>query len=398
MVIKPMIRGGICMNAHPEGCDLLVQKQIDYVQSQAGVAGPKNALVIGASGGYGLASRITAAFGAGAGTLGIAFEKPASKKRTATSGWYAAHAFDRKAREAGLTAETIIDDAFSHETRQRAIERIRELFGTVDLVVYSLASGVRTDPDSGETYYSALKPIGEPFTATSLDPMKETLSEVTLQPAAQEEIDATVKVMGGEDWQLWIAAMQEAGVLADGAKTVAYSYVGPELTRPMYRDGTIGRAKDHLEKTASRITGEMSALNGSAYVSINKAIVSKASAVIPVVPLYMSTLFRVMKERGVHEGAIEQMYRLFRDRLYTAEQPGSGAGVGHATPTDDQGRIRMDDYEMREDVQEQVAAVWPTISEENITEVTDLAEYQNEFLHIHGFGFPEIDYEKEVEP
>lgn len=387
MVIKPMIRGGICMNAHPEGSELLVRKQIDYVKSHGGIPGPKNALVIGASGGYGLASRITAAFGAGAGTLGIAFEKPASKKRTATSGWYATHAFDRYAEEAGLTAETIIDDAFSHETRRKAVERIRELFGTVDLVVYSLASGVRRDPDTGETYYSALKPIGEPFTATSLDPMKETLSQVTLQPAGQEEIDATVKVMGGEDWQLWLRALQDAGVLSEAAVTVAYSYIGPELTRPMYRDGTIGRAKDHLERTASAITEDMAAIGGRAYVSINKAIVSKASAVIPVVPLYMSTLFRVMKEKGLHEGPIEQMHRLFRDRLYAA-------GV----ETDEQGRIRMDDYEMREDVQEQVGAIWPTISEENIKECTDLAEYQNEFLHIHGFGFPEIDYEKDVEP
>jgi enoyl-[acyl-carrier protein] reductase/trans-2-enoyl-CoA reductase (NAD+) len=387
VVIKPMIRGGICMNAHPEGSELLVRKQIDYVKSHGGIPGPKNALVIGASGGYGLASRITAAFGAGAGTLGIAFEKPASKKRTATSGWYATHAFDRYAEEAGLTAETIIDDAFSHETRRKAVERIRELFGTVDLVVYSLASGVRRDPDTGETYYSALKPIGEPFTATSLDPMKETLSQVTLQPAGQEEIDATVKVMGGEDWQLWLRALQDAGVLSEAAVTVAYSYIGPELTRPMYRDGTIGRAKDHLERTASAITEDMAAIGGRAYVSINKAIVSKASAVIPVVPLYMSTLFRVMKEKGLHEGPIEQMHRLFRDRLYAA-------GV----ETDEQGRIRMDDYEMREDVQEQVGAIWPTISEENIKECTDLAEYQNEFLHIHGFGFPEIDYEKDVEP
>jgi enoyl-[acyl-carrier protein] reductase/trans-2-enoyl-CoA reductase (NAD+) len=232
-----------------------------------------------------------------------------------------------------------------------------------------------------------LKPIGEPFTATSLDPMKETLSQVTLQPAGQEEIDATVKVMGGEDWQLWLRALQDAGVLSEAAVTVAYSYIGPELTRPMYRDGTIGRAKDHLERTASAITEDMAAIGGRAYVSINKAIVSKASAVIPVVPLYMSTLFRVMKEKGLHEGPIEQMHRLFRDRLYAA-------GV----ETDEQGRIRMDDYEMREDVQEQVGAIWPTISEENIKECTDLAEYQNEFLHIHGFGFPEIDYEKDVEP
>lgn len=388
MVVKPMIRGGICMNAHPQGCDLLVQKQIDYVQSKGKIAGPKSALIIGSSGGYGLASRITAAFGAGAGTLGIAFEKPASKKRTATSGWYAAHALDAKAESAGLVSETMIDDAFSHETRQAAIERIRELFGTVDLVVYSLASGVRKDPDTGETFYSALKPIGEAYTATSLDPMKETLSEVTINPATQDEIDATIKVMGGEDWQLWIKALLDAGVLAQGAQTLAYSYIGPELTRPMYREGTIGRAKDHLEATASRVTELMKPVDGSAYVSINKAIVSKASAVIPVVPLYMSTLFRIMKEKGLHEGPIEQMQRLFTDRLYSG---------GHVA-TDDEGRIRMDDYEMRSDVQDAVSAVWPAINQENLKEVTDLDEYQTEFLHIHGFGFPEIDYEKEVEP
>lgn len=388
MVVKPMIRGGICMNAHPEGCDLLVQKQIDYVKSQETLDGPKAALIVGSSAGYGLASRITAAFGAGAGTLGVAFEKPASKKRTATSGWYAAEAFDRKAKDAGLVAETIIGDAFSHETRAAAIERIRELFGTVDLVVYSLASGVRKDPDTGETFYSALKPIGRPYTATSLDPMKETLGEVTIQPASQEEIDATVKVMGGEDWRLWIKALMDAGVLADGARTVAYSYIGPELTRPMYREGTIGRAKDQLEATASNVTDLMKPVNGSAHVSINKAIVSKASAVIPVVPLYMSTLFRIMKEKGLHEGPIEQMYRLFADRLY----------ADGAVPTDDEGRIRMDDYEMRRDVQDEVTAIWPKISEENLKEVTDLDGYQTDFLQIHGFGFPEIDYEKEIEP
>ncbi|MFW5785725.1 MAG: enoyl-ACP reductase FabV [bacterium] len=388
MVVKPMIRGGICMNAHPEGCDLLVQKQIDYVQSRGTLDGPKAALVIGSSAGYGLASRITAAFGAGAGTLGVAFEKPASKKRTATSGWYAAHAFDRKAKEAGLVAETIIDDAFSHETRAAAIERIRRLFGKVDLVVYSLASGVRTDPDSGETFYSALKPIGRAYSATSLDPMKETLGEVTIEPASREEIDATVKVMGGEDWELWIKALMDAGVLTDGARTVAYSYIGPDLTRPMYREGTIGKAKDHLEATASRVTALMEPVNGSAYVSINKAIVSKASAVIPVVPLYMSTLFRIMKEKGLHEGPIEQMHRLFSDRLF----------AGAPVPTDEEGRIRMDDYEMRQDVQEEVTAVWPRITQANLKELTDLEGYQTDFLQIHGFGFPEIDYDKDIEP
>lgn len=387
-----MIRGGICMNAHPEGCDLLVQKQIAYTtsrkESDGEIAGPKSALIIGSSAGYGLASRIAAAFGAGAGTLGIAFEKPASKKRTATSGWYAMEAFDRKAREAGLLAETINGDAFSHETRQQAIARIKELFGTVDLVVYSLASPVRTDPDSGEFYRSVLKPIGQDYTATSVDPMKESLKEITLEPASQDEIAATVKVMGGEDWMLWIRALLEAGVLAEGAKTVAYSYIGPDLTRPMYRDGTIGRAKDHLEKTAGEIDTLLSGIHGSGYVSINKAIVSKASAVIPVVPLYMSTLFRVMKEKELHEGPMEQMDRLFRDRLYAAGE----------LALDPEGRIRMDDREMREDVQAEVDRVWARISEENLTEITDLAGYQTEFLNIHGFGFPEIDYDKDVEP
>ena len=386
-----MIRGGICMNAHPEGCDLLVQKQIAYTrsrkESQGAIEGPKSALIIGSSAGYGLASRIAAAFGAGAGTLGIAFEKPASKKRTATSGWYAMEALDRQATEAGLVAETINGDAFSHGTRQQAIARIKELFGTVDLVVYSLASPVRTDPDSGEFYRSVLKPIGQDYTATSVDPMKETLKEITLEPASEEEINATVKVMGGEDWMLWIRALLDAGVLAEGAKTLAYSYIGPDLTRPMYRDGTIGRAKDHLEKSAGEIDSLLSGIGGSAYVSINKAIVSKASAVIPVVPLYMSILFQVMKEKELHEGPMEQMDRLFRDRLYAAGE----------VPLDPEGRIRMDDREMREDVQGEVDRLWAKISEENLMEITDLAGYQTEFLNIHGFGFSEIDYDKGVE-
>jgi enoyl-[acyl-carrier protein] reductase/trans-2-enoyl-CoA reductase (NAD+) len=382
-----MIRNNICVNAHPEGSRLYVRKLIDYVRSRERVDGPRNVLIIGSSAGYGLATRAVAAFGAGAHTLGVAFEKPASAKRPATPGWYMTEELERLARADGRYAESLIGDAFSHETKRTAVEKIRENMGTVDLVIYSLASGVRTDPDTGEMIRSVLKPIGESYESHTLDPFKEELKEVSIGPATEEEIDATVKVMGGEDWELWMNALLEGGVLADGAATYAYSYIGSDFTRPIYRDGTIGRAKEHLESTADALATRLADLGGTAGISVNKAVVTRASAVIPVVPLYMTILFRVMKEKGLHEGPIEQMYRLFAERLY------GGAEV----PTDEAGRIRLDDWELREDVQSEVRAGWNVAGEDNLARIADLEEYRSEFLHMHGFGFDEIDYEADVE-
>ncbi|TVQ37188.1 MAG: trans-2-enoyl-CoA reductase family protein [Spirochaetaceae bacterium] len=386
MIIEPMIRNNICMNAHPQGCELHVRQQIDYVRRKGVIPGPKKVLVIGGSAGYGLATRIVAAFGAGAGTICVAFEREPTEKRDGSAGWYAATAFDQQAQTAGLSAETIFADAFSHQTRQRTIERVRELLGSLDLVVYSLASGLRIDPDTGEQYRSVLKPLGRTYSNKTVDPMTGTLSEAEITPASDEEAAATVKVMGGEDWALWINALEAAGVLANGAMTVAYSYIGPELTRPVYREGTIGRAKDHLEQTARELDGLMQQRGGRAFVSVNKALVTRASAVIPVVPLYLGILYRVMKRKGLHEGCIEQIYRLFAERLY----------AGRVPELDEQGRIRLDDWEMREDVQAEINQIWPTVTSQNLDEVADLEGYRQEFLQLHGFGYPQIDYSRDV--
>ncbi|TVR60668.1 MAG: trans-2-enoyl-CoA reductase family protein [Spirochaetaceae bacterium] len=387
MILQPMIRNNICMNAHPVGCAVHVREQIEYVRGREKIEMPKRVLVIGSSAGYGLASRITAAFAGGAGTIGVAYEKPASGKRPATVGWYNTEVFEKAARENGLVAESVIGDAFSDEVKQEVIEKIKALLGQVDLVVYSLASGVRTDPKTGETYRSALKPIGGEYTAKSIDPMSGVVADVTIQPATDEETESTVKVMGGEDWELWVEALLGAGVLADGAITVAYSYIGPEVTRAVYRDGTIGKAKEHLEKSAAGIDRRLTDIGGHAYVSVNKALVTRSSAVIPVVPLYLASLFRVMKEKGLHEGCIEQMYRLFSERLY----------AGGEVPVDGDGRIRLDDWEMRDDVQQAVAALWDRVTTENVGELIDIESYKTEFLNIHGFGYDSVDYDADVE-
>lgn len=388
MVIKPMIRSNICMNAHPTGCEVEVRREIEYVEKQKSVDGAKKVLIIGSSTGYGLATRIVAGAGSSADTLGVAYERPASGKRTATVGWYNTLAYEQYAESKGLYAETIFGDAFSEEIKRQTIEKIKQDLGTVDLVVYSLASGVRRDPTDGDEYRSVLKPIGEPYKALSLDPMKGELKEVEIEPATEDEIRATVKVMGGEDWELWIKALQEAGALAEGCMTVAYSYVGPELTQPIYREGTIGKAKEHLENTARRLEQILKDIGGKAFVSINKAVVTRASAVIPVVPLYFAILFDVMKEKGIHEQPIQQMYRLFRDRLYG----------GGDVPVDSEGRIRLDDWEMREDVQREVDERWKNVSQDNIDELADIEGYRRRFLEIHGFGIDEVDYEQDVEP
>jgi enoyl-[acyl-carrier protein] reductase / trans-2-enoyl-CoA reductase (NAD+) len=388
MVVKPMIRSNICMNAHPVGCERNVKQQIDYVKSRGSFEGPRNVLVIGASGGYGLASRITAAFGAGAATIGVSYETPAKGARTATAGWYQDLAFQRYADEAGLANRSFIGDAFSHEMKAQVIEAVREMMGSVDMVVYSLASAVRVDPDTGEMYRSALKPLGERYESVTLDGKTRELKPTAMDPATDEEIAQTVKVMGGEDWKLWIDALREAGVLADNAVTVAYSYIGPDITFALYRDGTIGKAKEHLEATAHELDAELAKTGGHAWVSVNKALVTRASAVIPGVSLYLAILYGVMKRKGLHEGTIEQMYRLFVDRIY---------GTG-APEVDAEGRIRVDDWEMRDDVQKEVHEIWDEVTEENLSEVADVEGFMADFLQIHGFGFDGVDYDADVTP
>ena len=391
MIIKPKVRGFICITAHPVGCELNVLDQIKVTQavSHQG-SGPKRVLVIGASTGYGLASRITAAFGYGAATLGVFFEKPSSDTKTGTAGWYNSAAFDKLAKQAGLYSKSINGDAFSHETRARAIELIQqEMGGPIDLVVYSLASPVRKLPDTGEVVRSALKTIGETFTNTSVDTNKDTVIEASIEPATEQEIKDTVTVMGGEDWALWIDALSAAGVLAKHAKTVAYSYIGTEITWPMYWHGTLGQAKQHLDNTARELRSRHAAEGLEAYVGVMKSVVTQASAAIPVIPLYVSIAFRIMKEKGIHEGTIEQINRLFSDRLYRAD--------GTAAPTDNDGRLRLDDWELRDDVQQACKELWPTVTTENLWQITDYAGYKQDFLSLFGFARQDVNYEEEVD-
>ena len=388
MIIQPKIRGFICTTAHPEGCARAVQDQVDWVKTQAPFDGPKKVLVICSSTGYGLASRIAASFGAGAGTLGVFFERPADKKRTASAGWYNTVGFEKAARAAGHYARSINGDAFSDEIKAQTIAAIKEDLQQVDLVVYSLASPRRTHPKTGESFSSVLKPIGDSYTSKTVNVQTGEVSDISIETASEEEIAHTTAVMGGEDWEMWIHALDEAGVLAEGVRTVAYTYIGPELTHPVYRDGTIGRAKNHLEQTGLTLNEYLQNKNGSAHVSTNKAMVTQSSAAIPVVPLYISLLYKIMKEKDCHENCIQQMYRLFADRLYTDAPPA----------TDDQGRIRIDDWEMREDVQAAVAALWSSVNTETLEAVSDITSYRKEFLGLFGFGFDGIDYEVDVNP
>jgi enoyl-[acyl-carrier protein] reductase/trans-2-enoyl-CoA reductase (NAD+) len=388
MIIKPKVRGFICTNAHPQGCAANVQEQIDYIKSQSFEAeGPKNVLVVGASTGYGLASRITAAFGYGAKTLGLFFEKPASEKRTGTAGFYNAAAFEAAAEKDGLYAKSLNGDAFSDEMKAQAIDVIKQDMGPIDLVVYSLASPRRTDPKSGEVYSSVLKPIGESYTAKNLNTDTLKIADITVEPASDEEIANTVKVMGGEDWELWMDALDAAGVLADNCKTVAYTYLGDKLTWPIYGKATIGKAKEDLDRAASALNEKFAAKNGQANVAVLKALVTQASSAIPVMPLYLSILYKVMKEDGSHEGCIEQLYRLYTEGLYTD------------TPRlDDANRFRMDDQELRRDIQEIVEGIWPEVTEENLMERTDFKGYQDEFLRLFGFGVDGVDYDADTNP
>ncbi|WP_417681305.1 enoyl-ACP reductase FabV [Pseudidiomarina aquimaris] len=388
MVIKPKIRGFICTNAHPVGCAAHVREQIDYIQQQPKIdAAPKRVLVIGCSTGYGLASRITAAFGAGAKTLGVCFEKEPTEKKTATAGWYNTAAFHDEAAKAGLYAHTINGDAFSDEIKEETIARIKADLGQVDLVVYSLASPKRKDPESGELYSSTLKPVGKAYTTKTYDTDKDLVKEITLEPANDEEIYNTVKVMGGEDWERWLNALDAAGVLAENAKTTAYTYIGKELTWPIYGHATIGKAKEDLDRAATAIRGDHKDLNVEAYVSSLKALVTQASSAIPVMPLYISLIYGVMKEEGTHEGCIEQIYRLFTEGLYTDDPKWDAAG-----------RLRMDGKETNPETQAKVKALWDQVTQENFHELADYEGYHADFLKLFGFGMEGVDYDADVDP
>ena len=383
MIIEPKIRGFVCITAHPDGCAKKVADEIAIAKASSIESGPKKVLVIGASTGYGLSSRITAAFSCEASTLGVFFERPSSNGKPASAGWYNTVAFENEATAAGLYAKSINGDAFSNEIKEEVIKTIKEDWGTVDCVIYSLASPRRTDPTTGNTYKSCLKPIGSSFTNTSLDTNKGLVESVSIEPANEEDIENTVKVMGGEDWELWMEALSNAGVLNEDTKTVAYSYIGPEVTWPVYKNGTIGTAKLDVER-ASRAIHEKYGIE--AYVSVNKAVVTQASSAIPVVPLYISILFKIMKAKGTHEGCIEQIVRLFKDRLYEGE-----------LNLDSEGRIRVDDWEMDPDVQAEVASIWPSVTTENLRAVSDFDAYQKEFLELFGFGLEGIDYSQDAE-
>jgi len=389
MIIQPKIRGFICTTAHPAGCAAHVQQQIDLVRSRGPLSGmPKKVLVIGASTGYGLASRIVPAFAGGAATIGVFFEKPGEEGRTGSAGWYNSVAFEKAAHAAGLYAKSINGDAFSDAIKEQTIAMIKADLGQVDCVIYSLASPRRTHPKTGVVHGSVLKPVGPAYTNKSVNTDKGIVNEVTIEPANEQEIADTVTVMGGEDWEMWIEALEKAGALADGATTVAYSYIGPDLTWAIYRAGTIGAAKDHLEATAHRMNERLAAKGGRALVSVNKALVTQASSAIPIVPLYISLLYKVMKAAGTHEGCIEQIQRLFAERLANGASP----------QLDEKGRVRIDDWEMREQIQKEVAAVWPNVTTENLAELSDIAGYRAEFLRLFGFGMPGVDYTVEADP
>ena len=376
------MRGFICLTAHPKGCEQNVKNQIDYVKSKGSIDGAKRVLVIGASTGFGLASRISSAFGCNASTIGVFFEKPPTEGKTASPGWYNSAAFENEAHKAGLYAKSINGDAFSKEVKQQTIDMIKADLGQIDLIIYSLASPVRMHPETGVLHRSTLKPIGSTFTNKTVDFHTGNVSQVSIEPANQEDIDNTVVVMGGEDWTMWINALKSENLLADGVTTIAYSYIGPAVTEAVYRKGTIGRAKDHLEATAFTITDTLKDINGKAYVSVNKALVTQASSAIPVIPLYISLLYKIMKADGIHEGCIEQIQRLYSQRLYN----------GGEIPTDENGRIRIDDWEMRADVQGQVAKLWEEATTETLPQIGDLAGYKQDFLNLFGFGFNGVDY------
>ncbi len=389
MVIKPKVRGFVCVTAHPEGCAAHVQEWIDHVKSKGALPNaPKKVLVIGSSTGYGLASRVTAAFGGGADTLGIFYERPSEEGRPATPGWYNTIAFTRAARAAGLKAGNINGDAFSEDIKRQALEYLRANLGPVDLVVYSLASPRRVHPKTGAVHKSVLKPVGASYTNKTVDTDKGLVTDITIEPATPQEIADTVTVMGGEDWEMWIEALAGAGLLAPGARSVAYSYIGPDVTWAIYKNGTIGLAKNDLERAAQAIDTRLRASGGGAFISVNKALVTQASSAIPVVPLYISILYKVMKARGLHEGCAEQMQRLFATQLCAPGGPRFDEG----------GRVRLDDLEMQPEVQAAVREIWPKVTTENLAELTDIAGYRSDFLRLFGFGLPGVPYDADTEP
>ena len=384
MIVKPKVRGFICTTAHPVGCEEAVREQIEYVKSQPKTNGPKKVLVVGSSMGYGLASRIAAAYSCGAATIGVMFDRPASGNKTGTSGWYNTMAFEKLAAADGLYAKTVNGDANSYECKKEVIDLIKADLGKVDMVVYSLAAPRRTVGDV--TYSSVLKTTGEAYTNKTIDLKNNTVSEITIDPATEEEITATVKVMGGEDWEAWIDALKAADAIEDNAVTVAYSYIGPKLTHPMYFEGSIGRAKAHLFETSKKLTEKYADSNIKAYIAVNKALVTQSSAAIPIVPLYITILYKVMKAKGVHEGCIEQMYRLFNQKLYAGEPV-----------VDEQGRIRLDDLEMAQDVQDEVTKLWEGLNAENLSDCADIDGYWDDFYRLFGFGIEGVDYDADVE-
>lgn len=387
MNIEPRMRGFICTTAHPVGCAQSVNNQIDYIKSKGKVEGAKKVLVIGASTGFGLASRITAAFGSDAATIGVFFEKPPLEGKPASPGWYNSAAFENEATKAGLYAKSVNGDAFSNDIKKQTLDLIKADLGQVDLVIYSLASPVRLHPVTGVLHRSVLKPIGDKYTNKTVDFHTGIVTEISIAPCQDDDIANTVAVMGGEDWAMWMEALKAENLLAPGVITVAYSYIGPSLTEAVYRKGTIGRAKDHLEASAFSISDSLKSIDGQAYVSVNKALVTQASSAIPVIPLYISLLYKIMKEEGIHEGCIEQIQRLYQDRLYT----------GEPIPTDEKGRIRIDDWEMRDDVQEKVAVFWQQATTENLPELGDLSGYKQDFLNLFGFGFEGVDYKADAD-
>ena len=391
MIIKPKTRGFICTTTHPVGCEANVLEQINTTKAKGAIKnGPKKVLVIGSSSGYGLSSRIAAAFGSGAATLGVFFEKPGTEKKPGTAGWYNSAAFDKFVKAEGLYSKSINGDAFSHEAKQKAIDIIKADLGQIDMVVYSLASPVRKLPDSGELIRSSLKPIGTTYTATAVDTNKDLIIATSVEPATEQEIQDTVTVMGGEDWELWLAALSDAGVLADGCKTVAYSYIGTELTWPIYWHGALGKAKMDLDRAANALNDKLSVTGGSANVAVLKSVVTQASSAIPVMPLYIAMVFKKMREEGLHEGCMEQINRMFAERLYRED--------GQTPQVDDANRLRLDDWELREEIQQHCRDLWPLVTTENLSELTDYREYKDEFLKLFGFGIESVDYEVDVNP
>jgi len=388
MIIEPKIRNNICVTAHPLGCAAQVRAQINYVKAGDRIESPKRVLVIGASNGYGLAARIVSTFSSTASTIGVAYERPGTKSKTGTAGWYNIESFKKEAETEGYQAWNINGDAFSQEIKAQVLDIIRENLGEVDFLVYSIAAPRRMDPHTGELYSTVIKPIGNKLTSKTVDFLNGQVNEITAEPATEEEIAHTVKVMGGEDWRLWVEMLQNGGVLAENFLTISFSYIGPDFTKAIYRDGTIGKAKEDLENSADQINKVLAPLGGKAIISVNKALVTRASAVIPAVPLYISLLYKVMKEKNLHEGCIQQIYRLYHDFLFTDSPP----------TLDDKGRIRMDDWEMRQDVQRKVAELWEQVTTENLSQLADIDGLRQEFLRHHGFGMPGVEYSRDVEP